>query len=444
MHRQKTIAKWLAVILLMTVSIACYVTLSTLAKNESPQNSNVADANDKTNRQNNDASATQNQIYSTLPRKCESVKGATFSHFGGEGEDRLLDTFCFAGKTIVIAYCDSTSYDVKEKGIYAAIFGEQTLEKVVKVAGENATYLDGCQSKNGIVIFARENGKTTVKIYDENFSVSCENQFDDCEQLTAFRSDGQINAFCKRQGKIKSVAIDDDLEISTSNFVLQTDDASVKECIVYGENTLLFLQDGEAALGVVYNRNSGFKTRFSYNKHRILQVMPVSVSGTQTFVTLCRTPHGLCVYSHDANLETQAKYDVDDENCGALFRCESGVQIVCKTKRIRLCSHLEAIETAPLKIDENDFSSLENATDFACVMQEDDLFVARFQEGDLLMKFDGEKLEKIFKFNYAFNAFALTSKVDDKVKTSLFFDGYASAETTYMCFGKTDVFFISY
>ena len=35
MHKQKTIAKWLAVILLMTVAVACYIALSAVANAKS-------------------------------------------------------------------------------------------------------------------------------------------------------------------------------------------------------------------------------------------------------------------------------------------------------------------------------------------------------------------------------------------------------------------------
>ena len=44
MHKQKTIAKWLAVILLMTVAVACYIALSAVANANSK--TNVAGAND--------------------------------------------------------------------------------------------------------------------------------------------------------------------------------------------------------------------------------------------------------------------------------------------------------------------------------------------------------------------------------------------------------------
>ena len=46
MHKQKTIAKWLAVILLMTVAVACYIGLSAIVGKNPDANANVAGAND--------------------------------------------------------------------------------------------------------------------------------------------------------------------------------------------------------------------------------------------------------------------------------------------------------------------------------------------------------------------------------------------------------------
>ena len=84
---------------------------------------------------------------------CEKVDGKSVAHFGGEGEEKLLDAFSFAGKTVLIVSCDSSQYDVKETGIYAAIFSGTTLEKSIKIASAKGRYFCACQTRARVVEF---------------------------------------------------------------------------------------------------------------------------------------------------------------------------------------------------------------------------------------------------------------------------------------------------
>lgn len=131
MQKQKTIAKWLAVILLMTVAVACYIALSAIVGKNPDGNANVAGANEDKSQENVD-NPTIKPVYSVLPRKSETINGASVAHAGGEGEEKVLDVFYFAKKTALVFHSQSKQYDVKEKGFYIAIFGGETLEKPLK------------------------------------------------------------------------------------------------------------------------------------------------------------------------------------------------------------------------------------------------------------------------------------------------------------------------
>ncbi len=465
MQKQKTIAKWLAVILLMTVAVACYIALSAIVGKDPDGNANVAGANDDKNQENADDPTTK-PIYSVLPRKSENVNGATVAHVGGEGEEKVLDVFYFAKKTALVFHSNSEQYDVKEKGIYIAIFGGETLEKTLKIAEENDKYLSSCQTKNGVAIFTCDGAKTNVKIYDSDFDVSCENTLDAFDEIKANYYGENIEAFCVKNGKIKRLTIDDSLQIESDNFVLQTTAANVVQTIKYGNSTLLFLQDRQTAVGVTYSSNSGFTKRFSYDKHHILQVMPVIQSNVQCFAILFETQNGLQVSLLSQTLNENAEYNLNGENFGALYRCENGLKILLKNRIIRLCSHLEFISETPLSdiivSSENNFVSsektlenandltsqngaisLEKATNFSCVSQEENMLVARFEYFDCLLKLDNDDVAAAATFKYAENVFATTSIIDGQNKLSIFFDADSASSSTYMCFGKTDAFFLS-
>lgn len=465
MQKQKTIAKWLAVILLMTVAVACYIALSAIVGKNPDGNSNVAGANDDNNQENVD-NPTIKPVYSVLPRKSETVNGASVAHVGGEGEEKVLDVFYFAKKTALVFHSQSEQYDVKEKGIYIAIFDGETLEKTLKIASENDKYLSSCQTRNGVAIFTCDGAKTNVRIYDGNFDVSCENALDSYDEINANYYGYSIEAFCVKNGKIKRLVIDDSLRVKSDNFVLQTTAANVVQTIKYGGSTLLFLQDEQTAVGVSYDTISGFTKRFSYDKHRILQIMPVIQSNVQCFAALFETQNGLRVSLLSLTLSENAEYIVNGENFGALFRSENGLKILLKNRIIRLCSHLEFISETPLSnIDvssgnrfessgktldgasgltsQNGAISLEKANDFSCVWQEENMLVARFENFDCLLKLNDNELAVVATLKYAENVFATTSITDGQNKLSIFFDADSDSTSTYMCFGKTDAFFLS-
>ena len=108
MQRQKTIAKWLSVVLLTTIAIASYILLSTIGKN-APSDSAVAGAG---NTSQTDV-PTPPIVYSTLPRACEFVKGFSVAHAGGSEQEEVVDYVDFCGKTLVFFSSNSVDRDVK-------------------------------------------------------------------------------------------------------------------------------------------------------------------------------------------------------------------------------------------------------------------------------------------------------------------------------------------
>ena len=199
--------------------------------------------------------------------------------------------------------------------------------------------------------------------------------------------------------------------------------------------------------------------------------MPIVKSNEQSFVALFATSNDLSVYSFSSSLEILAKYTVENETFGALLRCESGLNLVCKTKCIRLCSHLDFISEKPVStiadsstnsypqqsattqngtqkftsgtLEKSNFN-LEKMKDMTCVLQEDNLFVARFDDVDVLVSYEDGKLARKLTVKYSDNALVSSGKTKDgKTMISMFLDCDSSTDLTYMCFGKTDAFFIS-
>lgn len=269
MQKQKIIAKWLAVVLLLTVAIACYVGLSSIIKKDGD---NVAGANGT---EQNQGEITVSKTFSVLPRACENVGGIKVNHVGGSGNEKVLKTlFCFS-KTLVIFCTDSDDRDVKEKGIYIAAFCDNTLEKVVKIASDNESFLDCSQSRNGLVVFILSPSGTRVVTLDESLSVKARCTTKKYTLLTTYLHANELNAIAYDGNEMTNVFVGDNLEISTDNFVLsQTDIVDIK-VIAYCENVMIFANTADTAFCATYNRNTGFRQSFTQIKARLCKSCPL-------------------------------------------------------------------------------------------------------------------------------------------------------------------------
>ena len=130
MQKQKTIAKWLAVVLLLTVAIACYVALSAVLPQKT-KNSDIAGANDSR------PDETTEKVYSSFPRQSQSVDGAKINNVGGSDNDSLviraannleklntipvneLNTYDVVRNSVLVISADAVDY---LQGVYGEMF----------------------------------------------------------------------------------------------------------------------------------------------------------------------------------------------------------------------------------------------------------------------------------------------------------------------------------
>lgn len=106
-------------------------------------------------------------MYSSFPRQSQSVDGAKINNVGGSDNDSLVATAYYEQKTLVFFKSDSSDWDVKNPGLYAACFVDGALESVVEIAGQNSVFLDCTPSKNGLAVFTSDGEKTSVILLDK-------------------------------------------------------------------------------------------------------------------------------------------------------------------------------------------------------------------------------------------------------------------------------------
>lgn len=456
MQKQKTIAKWLAVILLVTVAIACYIVLDAIFVQNQNDNQNVADAKqDDTPSSEDDTNTPSGTIpiepvlptYSKLPRKCENIGNMQVAHVGGEGEEKLLDSiYCFS-KTLVIFSSTSMQYDVKQSGIYIGVYEDMTLTKVVRICDVSATYLRGVQTSGGLLIATCNENSTLLTLYDESFSTTCQSNLP-CVKSIYFNVNSQgVTAFIYDGKFLKCATLDSSLDASVANFMFESENLSIESVIQYGSKTLLFCNHSDGATVLSYTQNNGFIKHNQYDKHTILQIMPILQSGQQAFVMLMKEKESHLAISLDGTLKQNAIYTLGNTKNARLYQAENGIDIVTDDSIVKLCSHLDFISSTQIQIEDKNgniseefskettrFLGIENYSDFLAVYAQNLVTLYRKSYGTFkhILSFETSEIPLFIK--------GKNSQNQEYIK--VFFNGNVQNSFAYSCFGNFDVFAI--
>lgn len=435
MQRQKTIAKWLSVVLLTTIAIASYILLSTIGKS-APSDSAVAGAGNTAQT----GTPTPPIVYSTLPRVCETVKELSVAHVGGSAQDEMIDYVNFCGKSLVFFSSKSVDRDVKEAGLYVAVFdGKATLESTVKLADGNAEYLTSSLGKNGLTVFIKNQDKTDVFLLNEQMSISAKTTIDRYDDIiNVSNADGLY--LCVNDEVMRMVKLDGALNQTADNFIYQKEDIQIVRAFYINGKTLIFAQFANCVKILQYSQEKGFICQFSQDKSTFLQVLPVVASDQQTFVTLIKSQNLLTLKSFDIDLRAVQSHVLPYSPKAVMLTTDIGIEVLVDGNIIRYCPHLDFLTQS--KIDNQD--TIENATEYHAVVGAENCFVAKRQKGFALLKKTGDNLTVVFECNQdVLPQIQAIKNVDNSIRFSLFFDCDNSEDYSYMCFGKADVFYLS-
>ncbi len=435
MQRQKTIAKWLSVVLLTTIAIASYILLTTIGKN-APSDSAVAGAGNTTQTD----VPTPHIVYSTLPRDCETVKELSVAHVGGSEQEEMIDYVDFCGKTLVFFSSKSVDRDVKEAGLYVAVFdGKTTLESTVKIAGKDAEYLASSLGKNGLTVFIKNQDKTDVFLLNEEMAISAKTAIDRYNDIINVSNvDGLY--LCVNDECMRVIKLDGVLNQTTDNFVYQNDNIKVVETFYINGKTLIFAQVSNYVKILQYSQDKGFICKFSQDKSTLLQILPVVASNEQTFVTLIKSQKLLTINSFDVDLCALQSHDLPYSQKAVMLTTDIGIEVLIDGNIIRYCPHLDFLAKSEI----NDPEPVQNATEYLAVSGVGNFFVAKRENGFVLLKKTGDNLTIIFECSQdVLPQIQAIKNVDNSMRFSLFFDCDNKEDFSYMCFGDKDVFYLS-
>lgn len=435
MQKQKTIAKWLSVVLLTTIAIASYLLLT--AVNDRPAAENIVSGAEQTPSQ---EETPPPLVFSSFPRKCEKVQNALVAHVGGGDDEKVLEYAFYHGKTLLFFSTLSIDRDVREKGIYIAVFDEFELEKTIKIFDEKHDYLSSTLCDSGLIVFANGENATKAVILNDELQVCAENEFEK-QDVVIHVDNGRGSEFaCVKNNVLRIVKIDSSLNRTQDNFVYSGNGISVKHAVSINGKTMLFIQNDKEFKTLRYEQNKGFTSTFFADKSELLQILPIISSNKQAFATLCKTDDSLRLDSFDEDLNHTARYVVKNARKGVLSFKDNNLSLFADKSVYSFCSHIEFLK----KIDVSAEFSFEDYVEYFGVDGCPYLFVAKTENGFDLCRFSQDNAIKLTSFSAASSPIVFaTGQEENSVDISLLFDANSQNENTYMCFGKNDAFYLS-
>lgn len=440
MQKQKTIAKWLAVILLLTVAVGCYIALNAILKNSSDVG-NVAGAN-ADNDQPNDTitptpTPTPQPVYTTLPRKGESVNGMTVQHTGGEGEDILLDSVYSNGKRLIVFSTSSNQYDVKETGLYIAVFEKSSLNEIVKIADDSEKYISATQTAYGLLFITQTSSNTVFRLLSSNLKILAINMGKLYGQIAIVNHGGITKILAHDGGFLKLIEISSSLKLVENNFVYQSQDITLDEVIAYGEDILIFAQSGNDAWLLRFNQKNGFSLKNNIINTDFVQILPYFYNGTQMFFALSFDSDGAQIICFSTEFEIMERATIPSLSNGVLLANDSGITLCSSKDIITFCAHLDVLSQTKTDSDFGDCI-------FQPIMGLNNAFLARYEDMTKLCKLNDKSVESVFDCNCQSGKFIVEKCVpqDSAYNTAIMFTAGSLNSFAYMNFGKTDVYML--
>lgn len=441
MQRQKTIAKWLAIILLLTAVIACYIVISTVTenKNSAPDIAGANGSGDSSDADVPDDGNTQPKpVYSTFPRSAQETDGLLINHVGGKDNDVFLDSIYFAGRRCVFFFSASVQYDVKACGIHIAEFKDGTLISTTRIAEADETFISASIAENGLLVITKNAGQTKLRLLNGSLGVICESTCPLYSDYKLYITSAGARLYTADSGFVYANTITSSLDVKRSNFVYPIADCRIFRVAGLGANDVLFVQSAQGAGFLTYSANTGFDCKSELANGKLMQILPLSVNGKPNFAVLAKCDGGITMTALDENLQQSANYLFKGAKTAVATIAENNnICVIADGAKATFCSHLELQSSAPIN-----FTDYSEQCVYTAIDGENEYIFVSEGSSHTFAKLNGNDVITLFKFTGK-NVKATRDIINGKSEICVQFDGNANNSFGSMCFGANDVFSVS-
>lgn len=352
MLKQKTVAKWLAIVLLMTIAVGSYLLYDAVFKNAG----STADAVDDTDSVDTDVDEPKIEtpihipFYTTLPRASEKINGVTVAHVGGEGDDEIEGAVTLAESKFVFFETDSVEYDVKEKGLHLAYFKDDELLSVDKIS--DGKFLDSKLCSKGVALSYSADEETVLEIFGTNGNLVAKTKISDADDFKFYLHGDTLVSFKIENGTLRFSEYLDDVKEQLSPYAAKTKGTHIEEAMYTGGKFLVVTSSENGVYGYTYSQNSGFNIAFTYDKLSFEQLLGVGNGTDSNLVLLLKSStDGLILSALSSDFSIANVKTVEGLTSGILVGNGDGFDIVGSGKTLTFCKHLDLISTTENALD---------------------------------------------------------------------------------------------
>lgn len=340
MQKQKTVAKWLVIILLCTLAVGAYILYDALYV--SPSGGEAAGG-----------AATPipepeppAPYYTTLPRQSATFAGILAAHAGGEGEDTLLDAVFTADGSYLFFSSSSSEYDCRGAGIYLAFHTDGKLLSVTRFAGAEATFGGAKLTADGVAALTSEDETGRLTLFDKTGNVKGECALPSFDAASpVLTKDGLVVLFAENE-TLGALTVEEGLSADISPFRLNGGYRVMT--VMAGREELLMAAERDGDIAIIrFTENDGFNVKIVYENTAFRQLLPIAGEDGAAYALLGKKPEGLFLAVFGADLASVAETVSDGGGEGVLFADDVSLTLMRTGRTETYCRHLDLISSAP-------------------------------------------------------------------------------------------------
>ncbi len=441
MQRQKTIAKWIAVILLCTLCVGSYLAINAI-ENGKFENQNSANAQQSPVTKPTDKPTNVQPVYSVFPRENCAYQNASVAHIGGKGNDQYLASVYFADRLYVIFESDSQDYDVKQRGIHIAIFDKNTtsnqfdlLKSTQYIVDNSHKFLCASTLSNSIFLMFSTSSQTATILLNEEGKVSARNTLPLYTEATTYMHNNQLHVFASDGKQINALKLHTNLQYSTSNFVYSSTNCVIKNVVAIENEFTLSIQEKSDVKLLTFSYDYGFRVAHT-QQGDFLQLLPICDDTTQSFLLASATQYGVKLSLISTGFKTKTRL-IENENVISLRQQDNYVLAIGALNTYTFCTHLDLMSQEQTIIDG---AEIDKSTCKTFPINGISPIVVFEDKNSAYLCIVKEQISLIFDFG-KINANFEIAEYQNVI--TAFFECTATNAYAYQTFGLNDVFVLS-
>ena len=348
MQRQKTVAKWLAVIVLLTVAVGSYILYDSFYTDLGDDHTATGGDGDATVTPPDD-DAPEIPEYTTLPRAAESYRGLTVSHAGGEGADKAGAAVFFADKTVAFFSSDSLGYDCRGAGMYCAAFTDNKVTTVSRVSDseDDEIPVAATLSAQGVLLVSRTAEGGGLHLFDASLRETASADIVPFDKA-AFATDGTSTLLFYTDSRgLNAAVVSDGLTTEKSAYYLAGVVNEIYQVFFAGGVFVIVAHTATEGVTVItFEHNKGFNIQYGLKNHAFLQFAPIAGEDGIMFVLLTAAGDGLCLNTFDKSGSPTASAAIDNASSGAVLSDGTSLKVIAAGKVYTYCRHLDLVASA--------------------------------------------------------------------------------------------------